>query len=45
MWKYKEYFVYPNLRGTPSEGELEFVLAIVEQNEKVKTSRTLHGFV
>ena len=45
MWKYKEYFVYPNLRGTPSEGELEFVLSIVEGNEKVRTSKSLQGFV
>jgi len=45
MWKYKETFVFPDLGSSEEDGELEFVLAIVDQNEKIATSKNLNLFV
>ena len=45
MWKYKEYFVFPNLGSLPHNGELEFVFEIVADNVKTNTTRFMDNFV
>lgn len=45
MWKYKERFSYPELGSIEHEGELGFVLAIVEDNELISKSRYLTPFL
>jgi len=45
MWKYKETFIFPDLGSSEEDGELEFVLAIVEGNEKIATTKSLDLFI
>jgi hypothetical protein len=45
MWKYKETFVLPELGSAEEDGELEFVLAIIDGNEKISTSKSLNTFI
>ena len=35
MWKYKEYFTYPELGSTEDDYELEFILTIVDENDYI----------
>ena len=45
LWKYKEFFTLPELGDTEQDGELEFVLAIVDKNERITTERSLSTFI
>lgn len=45
MWKYKEFFAFSELGNTPNSGELDFVLAIIEKNAKIRTARNLNNFI
>ena len=45
MWKYKDFFIFPELGDSEEDGELEFVLAIVDGNDKIATSRSLNVFI
>lgn len=45
MWKYKEYFCFSDLAATENDGELEFILQILYQNNHVSSSRNLAQFV
>lgn len=45
MWKYKDKFVFPELGSSEEDGELEFVLAIIDGNENIATTRSLNLFI
>ena len=45
MWKYKEQFVFAEIRHLPQDGELEFVQAILEGNKNLVRERNLTDFV
>ena len=45
MWKYKEEFLFPTLRDSEEDGELEFVLAIIDGNEQIATSKSMNTFI
>lgn len=45
MWKYKDKFCFPELGNSEEDGELEFVLAIVDGNEDIATTKSLDFFL
>lgn len=45
MWKYKDFFTLPELGASEEDGELEFVLAIIDGNEKIASSKSLNVFI
>jgi hypothetical protein len=45
MWKYMDVFCFPELESSEEDGELEFVLAIVDGNENIATTKSLDSFL
>jgi hypothetical protein len=45
MWKYMDIFCFPELESSEEDGELEFVLAIVDGNEKIATTKSLDSLL
>lgn len=45
LWKYKEFFIFPELESTPQDGELELVLAIIDNNTKIISERSMNKFI